>query len=229
MKVKIFLVLLVTAVTVLGIVIAASNRSVSGSTVMPEKEQVVSESLGDSTQAVVEKPGTIDGAKNPELIPDKVAYSILFRLIADRKTPEEKARIESYIRTMLNIGCKSCGLLVENGKVQNEAQPGRNAEQEQTDINAVIATAEEFNQQVVMLDNQAKDIKEHRRDNPQIAVGRLTALQAQKDTLVENKAAALINRLGLVSKGKLQSFVNEKLKQKIKIAPAQSTQTLPTQ
>jgi hypothetical protein len=43
-------------------------------------------------------PGTIDGSKNPELIPDHVAYSILFRLLSDRNTDEEKARVRAYIR-----------------------------------------------------------------------------------------------------------------------------------
>ncbi len=66
-----------------------------------------------------------------------------------------------------------------------------------------------------------KDIKDHRRDNPQ-AAAQLTALQAQKNALVERKTVALVNRLGLVSRGKLQGFVGERLKQKIKIAPAQS-------
>jgi len=167
-----------------------------------------------------DRPGTINGQSNPELIPDRTAYLILFRLIANRKTSEEKNRVESYIRGMLNIGCKSCGALIENGKMTNAENANRTSEQEQTDINAVFATAEEFNQQITLLDNQAKDTKERRRSDPQAKL-RLTALQAQKNSLIENKVALLIQRLSPVSRSKLQSFINERLKQKIKIVPMQ--------
>jgi hypothetical protein len=222
MKVKIFLVAIVTAASVFGIVVAASNNAVSSSTMLSGKQETVSGSSDDdSTQQISERPGAIDGAKNPDLIPNNVAYSILFRLIGDRKTPEEKSRVKSYIRDVLDIGCKSCHLLRENGKITNAALPDRTAEQEEADIDAMIATIDEFSQEVALFDNQAKYIKNHRRDNPQ-AAAQLTVLQAQKNALVEGKSVALINRLGLVSRGKLQSFVSEKLKPKIKISPALS-------
>src|SRR5207244_821799 len=48
--------------------------------------------------AARQRPEIIDGAANPELIPDRVAYSLLFRLIANRKTAEEKSHIRAYIR-----------------------------------------------------------------------------------------------------------------------------------
>ncbi len=165
-------------------------------------------------------PGTINGLNNPTLIPDRAAYSILFRLIANRRTPAEKNRIESYIRGMLNIGCKSCGALIESGKMTNVGNADRTPEQEIADINAIFATVEEFNQQVELLDNQARNVKENRRNNPQATL-QLTALQTQKNALVEVKAAALIQRLSPVSRIKLQSFINERLKRKIKIVPAQ--------
>ncbi len=151
------------------------------------------------------------------------ARGLLFRLIADRKTPEEKNRIESYIRGMLNIGCKSCGALKENGKIPDNGQPDRTPEQEKADIDAVIATVEEFSQEVALLDNQAKDAKDRRRNEPQAAALQLTALQARKNALIENKTNALINRLSSVSRANFRSFINEKLKQKIKIVPAQPT------
>lgn len=174
----------------------------------------------DSTVASLQYPlGTINGSSSPELIPDRVAYSILFRLIANSKTPEERNRIESYIRGMLNIGCKTCGALMENGKMVNAANANRPTEQEKADVDAVFATVDEFKQQVESLDNQAREIKVNRRSDPQ-ALQHLIALQAQKNILVENKIASLINRLSPVSRSNLQSFINEHLKQKITIAPA---------
>ena len=175
----------------------------------------------ETTMANPQDPqGTINGLSNPELIPDRAAYLILFRLIANRNTPAERNRIESYIRAMLNIGCKTCGALRESGKMVNVENANRTPEQEQSDIDAVFATMEEFNQQVALLDNQAKDAKERRRNDPQATL-RLTALQTQKNALIESKATALIQRLSPVSRSKLQSFINERLKQKIRIVPAQ--------
>jgi hypothetical protein len=45
-------------------------------------------------------PGTIDGAKNPELIPDEVAYKMLFLSIMEPENPTEaqKARQEAKLR-----------------------------------------------------------------------------------------------------------------------------------
>ena len=44
-------------------------------------------------------PGTIDGAKNPELIPDAVAYRLLFLAVAEPEnaTDEQKARARAKI------------------------------------------------------------------------------------------------------------------------------------
>jgi hypothetical protein len=50
-------------------------------------------------QARTDPPGTIDGAKNPELIPDDVAYRAVLLGIAEREnaTDQEKARFEAKI------------------------------------------------------------------------------------------------------------------------------------
>jgi hypothetical protein len=44
-------------------------------------------------------PGTIDGPKNPELIPDDVAYRVLLLAIAEPEdaSPEQKARARAKI------------------------------------------------------------------------------------------------------------------------------------
>jgi cbb3-type cytochrome oxidase subunit 3 len=78
MKVKMFLVLLLVVISVFGIVVTASNNNASNSTVLSEKQEAISESLiNNSGQEPIDKPGTINGAKNPDLIPDRAAYSIL--------------------------------------------------------------------------------------------------------------------------------------------------------
>ena len=211
---RLIIVVLISMLTVgIASVVVVMSKSSSAAT----KPSVIDGATLESSQ---DRPGTINGLSNPELIPDRAAYLILFRLIANRRTPEERNRVESYIRGMLNIGCKSCGALRESERILNTEQGGRTSEQEEADINAVFATMEEFNQQIELLDNQARDTKERRRSDPQ-ALLRLTALQTQKNILVEDKFEALVRRLSPVSRSRLQSFINERLKQKIKIIPTQ--------
>ncbi len=75
-------------------------------------------------------PGTtrvVDGAVNPELIPDQVAYSLPFRLLSTRHTQEQKKRIQSYI-TQMDLG----------------------------DANRLLAVADEFDRRVGVFDRKAR-------------------------------------------------------------------------
>ena len=51
--------------------------------------------FNSSIASAQQKPTIIEVATHPELIPDRAAYSVLFRLIANRRTPEEKSRIRA--------------------------------------------------------------------------------------------------------------------------------------
>ena len=79
-------------------------------------------------------PGTIDGAKNPELIPDEVAYRMLFLGVAEREdaTDEQKARArgkiapaglseedaEAFLRLMADFHKEMTAVLAENAKIR---------------------------------------------------------------------------------------------------------------
>lgn len=52
--------------------------------------------ISTDTKPLDDPPGTINGAINPELVPDRIAYTLLFRLISNRQTDEEKGRIRAY-------------------------------------------------------------------------------------------------------------------------------------
>src|SRR2546425_12698070 len=52
-------------------------------------------------------PGTIDGAKNQELIPDHTAYSAIFRMLSDRHTKDETDRLRAYVQQM-GLGKQHC-------------------------------------------------------------------------------------------------------------------------
>lgn len=142
--------------------------------------------------------GTIDGAKNPELIPDRVAYTLLFRLIANRQTDVEKNRIRAYIR-QLGFG--------------------------NTDINALLAVAEEFQQRVGLLDQQAKEIKDRSRinPNPMMAV-QLILLQQRKEVIVDELLASLPHRMSADGIEKVRQHINEHVKRNVKLGPAHSPQ-----
>ena len=165
-----------------------------------------------------DRPGTINGAVNPELIPDRVAYSILFRLIANRNTDEERNRIKAYIRGMLGISCSSCAPLREAGRSVGAGEIGRTPDEERADIDAVFAAAEEFHRRVSLLDRQAAELQQHRRANPSLNVmPQLISLQEQKDAIVDAMAASLFRRLTAISRARLQEHINDHVKHRIKL------------
>lgn len=138
---------------------------------------------------------TIDGATNPELIPDSVAYSLLFDLIAKRETEKEKRRIKAYIKEVGLIGA---------------------------DVDVLIASAEDFRKQTNGLDTQAASINIRTRTNPppvltQSQVAQLRQMETQRNLIVESMAAVLQSRLSTSGSEKLRRHINERVKRKTKI------------
>lgn len=150
-----------------------------------------------------------DGDGNPELIPDRVAYSLLLRLIANRQTIDERGRIRSYIRGM-GLGRQSCkGCPKPAGA--DEAEDDR-------DIDALIALAEEFHRRVSVLDQQAKEIKLRARTAPEPQVmAQLAQLQRQKEAIVDEVIAALPARLSAGGLESTRRHVNGRVKARIKM------------
>lgn len=152
---------------------------------------------GSSQKKVVrpDPPGTIDGANNPELIPDHVAYTLVFRTLATRQGTEfEKARSRAW--------AKSIGF-------------------DDMTADKLIEAANEFNARVSVLDQQANEIKNRTWPNPDAAVmGQLTALQAKKEALVAEIAASLPGRLGQTAAANLHQNITGSLMRKMKVWPA---------
>lgn len=145
----------------------------------------------DSEQILPQQTNIIDGSIHPELISDRAAYSVLFRLIANRKTPQEISHIRAYIR-QIGFG--------------------------DADVNGLVAAAEEFHQRVSPLDAQAKQIK---AANPGIATpelkGELLRLQHQKDAIVDQLVVTLPQRLTPDARGRLRDHLSERVKRHMKI------------
>jgi acetylornithine deacetylase/succinyl-diaminopimelate desuccinylase-like protein len=151
----------------------------------------------------VDPVGTINGAVNPEQIPDHVAYSLLFNLIAGRQTEAEQNRIRAYIR---QVGLGGA------------------------DVDTLITTAEEFRQRVSILDKQAAAIKDRHffkdadgkyQPNGSTATSeertQLQQLQRQRESIVADIVASLQQRLSADGFAKARQHVNERVKHRIKI------------
>lgn len=95
---------------------------VFASTATNPRTELELQTINQQQNTVPNPPGTIDGAVNPELIPDAIAYSMLFRLISDRQTEAERKSIQSYLA--------QAGILVSS------------------DRDSLIAVAEEYKQRV---------------------------------------------------------------------------------
>jgi len=54
------------------------------------------------------RPGVIDGTQTPELIPDDAAYSILFRVLGNSRSPEAYRRAAAYVRYAMHIDGAQC-------------------------------------------------------------------------------------------------------------------------
>ena len=109
----------------------------------------------------------IDGATNPQRIPDRVAYSLLFSMIANHRTEIEKNRIGAYIRQL--------GL-------------------SDADSTALIATSDEYMLRVGVIDNQANAIMmRYHPNHPPLSSddkNQLQELNKQSGSIVNDVAAS---------------------------------------
>ena len=157
--------------------------------------------------------GIISGAQTPELIPDHVAYSAMFSMFSNRHTETERGSIKAYIRQVVGLGrqtaCEDCRQSIGD---------------EDKDIDALLAAAEEFHQRVSILDAQAKEIKDRTWPNPSLEVmAQLTSLQRQKETIIAEIAASLSRRLSGSAMVRVHQHINEHVKRNIRLTPTPPT------
>ncbi len=153
-------------------------------------------------------PGTINGATNPELVPDHVAWSVILGLIANQKTPEQKKRIRGYIK-LLGLRCTKC-----QGRPGASALPG-----DEADIDKLIGVAEEYDNESKALDTLAGfPLPAPGRLSAQELTARVDGLKKQKEQLVATKVAHLSQRL---TPNGYAALINslDKVKRGIKIVP----------
>lgn len=180
-------------------------------------------------QQLPNDPNTIDGSTNPESIPDHVAFSLFFRFLSGRTTATEKDRARSYLGHRV-FACENCS------SGNSQIAPSTKAQ-----IEALLSVADEYNQQVTVLDAQAVHIRYevpmeyHAMEMSSAAVFphlglqqpppppitpsmkvQLTALQRQKEAIVTEMIALLPQRLGAEGAAKVHKFMNEQFKRNVK-------------
>jgi hypothetical protein len=129
-----------------------------------------------SLQQKPDPPGTINGATNPELVSDHIAWSVILGVIARQKTPEQKTRVRAYIRS-LGVG---------RAKVQGN--PG----EQEADIDKLIGVAQEYETERDAIDTAAGfTAASHISLSAQDRAARVSGVKKQKEQLVAKKVARL--------------------------------------
>lgn len=181
---------LITGISIAAIVAAASSPLKTFLAPASKSQQM--------PQNIPDAPGTIDGAKTPEKIPDRVAYSLVLRLISGYKDETERHHIKAYINQM---------------GIQSDA-----------DVNAIFAVAEEYKQQVAAIDTSANGAKVQELRNQSglssTTQSRLMELRSQRDLLIDKSVVSLSNRLSPDGLAKMSKFINERVKKKVKMRPS---------
>jgi hypothetical protein len=140
-------------------------------------------------------PGTIDGAQNPQAIPDHAAYGVVLRMLMPRQNSDfEERRALAWAQT--------AGL----------------------DYAAAIelyAVATEFGRRIKPVDQQINEVKNRSTwpDPDEQTKKQLSELNKQKEQIVIELIASMPTKMGVAGAAQFQRVINEKIKRKMKIVP----------
>jgi acetylornithine deacetylase/succinyl-diaminopimelate desuccinylase-like protein len=181
---------LTVLLTILAIAVITLASGLSPSTTN-KAEAVISNSqpqeTGDTSD---DPPGTIDGAKNPELIPDDVAYSLFFRFLSDRQSEEEKNSMRAYVKQSALNG---------------------------VNVDALLAVGNEFKKKVAVVDAQAKALRDQNPNQPDERAA--NAFRKQYKAITMELTASLPARLGAKGAEKVWEHIVGRVKGRVKIIP----------
>lgn len=157
-----------------------------------------------------DRPGTINGKLNAEMIPDHVAYAMLFRMVGDRQEESARKSIRDYVAQIFR--CRGCG--ADPGTP--DSVPGL----DNPDIDTLIAAADEHHQRITVLDNEAAKIKGRSWPEPAPdTLAQLTKLQAENEALTAEIAGSLPARLSAAGMATLRVYIEKRIKPNIKMVP----------
>jgi hypothetical protein len=182
-----------------------------GMTIGKSKPALIADTFEQKPEEA-DPPGTINGAINPELVSDHVAWSVIFAAVAKHKTPEQKIRIRGYIRT-LGLGCAGCN------RIHDAAALDGDQAQAEADIDKLIRVAQEYDTESKTLDSLAGfPLSAPARMPEQSLKAKVDGLKQQKEQLVSIKVAHLSQDLSSKGYEALRSSL-DKVKRGVKIVP----------
>lgn len=152
-----------------------------------------------------------DGAINPELIPDQMAYTLLFRMLADRNTADEKNAARTYLR--MAFGCGNCD---EHQQHVAEKQ-----------IKSFFVVVKQFERRVGDLDRQAQRLHDLNGPNPSYDVlAQLNELESRKELIISELVDSLPYHLDEDGMAELDRHLNKRVKPKVKMTKARQSNCL---
>ncbi|MGI8787883.1 MAG: hypothetical protein ACR2HG_09005 [Pyrinomonadaceae bacterium] len=164
--------------------------------------------ISTTAEPKLQNSSSTNNQANPDDIPDRLAYMLLFRFLSNSSQSQDE-NVRRQARVYLKrtpIGRQSCNTC---------AVPDPAAE---ADISVLIAAANEFQQRVDILDQQATRLKRQNRVNPNPNItAQLAQLQQRKEALADTIIAALPGRLSNEGRQGLQRFIREYVKRGIKL------------
>jgi len=181
------------------IIIAFALATISGGAGRSKSTRLPPAVGSPQGRGALDPPGTINGAVNSELIPDKTAYLMMLRLVAG--TPEKQ---NDRFRNQSRAYLKGMGLDAE-------------------DIEVLLELADEFRGSITPIDDQAKATvalengKPSQRSSEAQRV--LDELQKQKDVILTGTINNLQRRLNPVGLLRVHQYVTTEVKRKTKIFP----------
>jgi hypothetical protein len=141
------------------------------------------------------KPPVIDGAQRPGMIPDRVAYALMLRLISSPKSAPEKRHVSAYVD---QIGFDS-----------------------DADVNALLGAAASYQQRIGVVDAKVNVIKEQEARSGSgrslATQNTLLQLRAQSDSIADDTISYLSSKLSKDGLIKLRRFVDTRVKTRIKL------------
>ncbi len=167
--------------------------------------------LASAGQVSESRPATvtlIDGANDPSVIPDSVAFSMIFHILADHDKYPQRAR--SYMR-FIGIGS---GTHDSHHLTAASALDATSA----ADIKALLGIADEFEREAALFEVQASALYHANRNDMTAEVrGQLKDLYEQKLNIAQRLVDQLSARLSSDSHAKLRTFVDTHVKSRIKM------------
>jgi len=141
------------------------------------------------------KMDLIDGGRDQNAIPDRIAYSLMLRLISGARDENEKRYVQSYVA---RIGIH-----------------------DKDDVRVLSATADKFKQKVQELDAEVTELKqtesENRTERLPSTQHQLRELRLRFDAAIQEAIASLSHDMSKRGFAQLKQFMNGEFKSKVKL------------